>query len=105
MALIEIPVRNDLPAYKFSLDLDAKSYVLSFRYNGRMERWVMDLLDDTENPIRTGIKILTTVDLFPILKKETMPQGTFLAFHETGLEINAERIEFGDSVKLFYNEA
>jgi len=104
MALVVLPIRNDLPAYKFKLDLDSKTYVLSFRYNGRMARWFMDLLDESDNQIRMGIKILTNVNLFTILKKTNMPQGDFLAFHETGLELNAERLEFGEEVKLYYNE-
>lgn len=105
MALIKIPARSDLPSYKFRIALDGVTYVLKFRYNGRADRWFMDILTEAELPLRYGIKLLTETNIFPILKKENLPQGDFIIFHETGEQINATRLLLGEEVSVFYNEA
>lgn len=105
MAIFKLPIRNDLPAYDFSIDLDGVNYTLSFRYNSRMSLWIMDIKDSEQNNLKMGIPIQTEVDLISTLKKEGFPDGTFLAIHETGLKIDADREAFGNTIDLYYEEA
>lgn len=105
MATLQIPVRNDLPAYQMRVELDGELFELSFRYNLRMTRWIMDILDSEENPIVIGIPLLTNVDLFKRYKDERLPQGTMLLFEEQGLDDNAEREDLAQSHFLLYSEA
>ena len=42
MAVIELPVRNDLPNYEFKSELDGVVYTLRFRFNERLNDWVFD---------------------------------------------------------------
>lgn len=105
MATLIIPVRADLPAYKFQIDLEAKLYTFKFRYNERMDRWVMDIADENENALLSGIAILTDWDLIGRFKNDALPPGTFLAMDESGERKYAAREDLGNDIKLFYIES
>lgn len=105
MALTVIPTRNDLPAYNFRIDLDEVVYKLRIRHNGRMNRWVMDVSDDEDNPIICGIVLLSEVELIPFTKPSNFPQGDFFLVHETKDFENAIRETLSREVQLYYNEA
>lgn len=102
MDILKVPARNDLPSYNFRIDLDGTVYELTFRYNGRMDRWFMDIADQRGVIIRAGIILLTEVDLFPFLKRDNYPQGDFFLFEDTGIIKNAGRLELGDNINLYY---
>lgn len=104
MAIITIPARSDLPAYEFRFDLDDSVFTLSFRYNSRMKKWLMDIKTQSGDPLRMGIPLLTAVRLLPKQRPSTFPKGDFLMIHETGLYIDSEREEIGEIIKLFYQE-
>jgi hypothetical protein len=105
MATIIIPARADLPAYEFRFDLDDEVFTLSFRFNSRMSKWIMDIKTQDGTPLRMGIPLLTAVKLLNEQRPSTYPKGNFLMMHETGLYIDSEREELGQIIKLYYQEA
>ena len=102
MASNIINVNPNLPAYTFRVDLDDQVFSLSFRYNARMARWIMDILTENNEPLKMGVPVQTAVRLLEKNRPSNFPAGEFLAVHETGLFIDPERDEFGTIVKLFY---
>jgi len=100
-----IPVRADLPAYTFQIDLEGKLYTFTFRYNERMDRWLMDIADENENPLLSGIVILTDYNLIERFKDDALPPGEFFALDESGEQKYAGREDLGNDIKLFYVEA
>lgn len=105
MTFLRIPTRSDFPSYRFRIDLEAVSYEMRFRYNLRMNRWILDISSAEGTPIRSGIVLLTETDFFPYLKSSLLPPGDFVMVHETLEQINAGREDLGNSIQLFYNEA
>jgi hypothetical protein len=54
MAILEIPLRNDVPAYTFQIELEGVTYTLTVSFNARMNRWTMDVADSNGDLESTG---------------------------------------------------
>ncbi len=104
MALLELPVRSDLKAYSFKVDLDGTVYTLSFRYNQRMNRWLMDIATEAEDDLINGIVLLTDVILNKQYVVDGMPPGTFICEDRTGEGKTAGLNDLGNDVRLLYQE-
>lgn len=106
MAVVEMPVRNDLPDYQFKQELEGTVYTFNFRYNERFACWIMDISDETnENPIILGTPVQTDVDILSRFIFSELPPGQFICIDETGEQRNPDRDNFGIEVKLFYVES
>jgi len=105
LTTLVIPVRADLPAYTFQIELDGSLYTLTFRYNERMDRWLMDIADENEDALLLGIPILTDFNLIERFKDDNLPPGEFFALDESGAQKYAGREDLGNDIKLFYVEA
>ena len=103
--LVEIPTRNDLPAYSQRVDLGETSFNLFFRYNERSDRWAMDLSDADGVLLVGGVPLLTGVPLLFNYKFAGKPAGDFVLYDREGVNKNAGRNDLGDEVKLYYFEA
>lgn len=104
MAVLELPIRADLPAYDFTVELDGTVYTLALRYNERMARWIMDLMTSDGVQIISGIPLLTNCDLIGRFRYNIVPPGKFLAYDTSGNDANAERLTFGEPIVLLYEE-
>ena len=104
MALRKIPVRNDLPSYTMRVDLNSVIYILSFRFNQRGERWVMDILTEEEETIIQGVVLLTGIPLLTQYVDARLPEGDFIIFDRLEKNINPTRDNFGEDVELYYDE-
>lgn len=102
MAIFELPVRSDLPAFSFKAELDLVVYTFDFRFNERFDCWVMDVSSETGDPILMGIPVQTEVDITSRFLDERLPPGQFVVLDETGNQRDPDRISFGNEVKLFY---
>lgn len=104
MAFLEIPIRSDIPAYNFQINLEGIIYTLGFRYNSRLERWVMDVKDVDEVALVTGVPLLYGIPLLDRYKNPALPPGTFILIDETNAERNPTRDGLGEDYKLLYKE-
>lgn len=102
MALSIIPIRNDIPAYTEQLDLEGTRYFMRFKFNSRVDRWFMDLLDENQSEILNGIKIIVDFDLLGRFKDERLPPGLLYAVDESGNENQPDRLNFSNDVTLLY---
>lgn len=105
--MFEIPVRNDLPSYSMDVDLNGSSFRLEFRFNARMKRWILDILDTQGNEILKGKPLLTGV---PILLShyynQSIPYGEFFLLDIKETFENCETMEdLGDRFKFYFLEA
>jgi len=105
MAILEIPVRSDIPAYSFQITLEGSVFTMHFRYNTRAERWFMDLNDVDDVEIVSGIPLLYGLPLFDRFKYEELPLGRFILLDETGEKRNPTRDGLGEDFKLLYKES
>jgi hypothetical protein len=104
MAVLEIPVRSDLNAFKEFITIEGVVYIFQFYFNQRTSLWFADILDDNENPILVGIPVQTNIPLNLIFKHLDIPKGLLFAFDIQGKGKDADASDFGDRVLLLYEE-
>ena len=102
MALLQIPITNEDPNYRFQLELEERLYFFEFRYNTRMERWIMDLEDENKITLVAGIPVLINQNLLGQYTDDRLPPGIFIALDESGEDKQPERQSFGNDIKLTY---
>lgn len=106
MAVISIPVRNDVLNYKFKIDLDGDLFTLRFKFNERQQTWHMDIMTgDTEEPIISGRPLITDLNVFGRFKDARLPKGTFLMTALADDGSDPGRDSLGDTHQLLYEEA
>lgn len=98
--LILDTLTDGLTAYDQRTELDGVTYLFTFRWNTRRERWTfsIDGLDGT--PILTG----QTVSLFIPLNRRAVggPPGMLLAVPEDGSTEPPGLLDLGARVRLYY---
>lgn len=102
--MLELPVRSDFKAYEFQIDLDGIVYTLRFRFNYRMERWVMDIATEAGEDILNGIVLVTGYPLLDQYAYSELPPGRMIAIDVTGQNRDAGEDDLGNSIKLLYEE-
>ena len=105
MATQELPIRSDLANYDFQIDLEGTIFTLTFRFNERKGRWVMDIGDSNGDPLLNGIVLLTDVNITDQYVGDELPPGRFFVVDETGEAKNPGIDDLGNYVKLFYLES
>lgn len=105
MATIEIPVRSDLKSYEFTIDLENVTYTLRFKFNERMNLWIMDIADSVNEDIVNGVPVQSNIDIFGQIVSDDIPPGQFIAIDETGADRDAGEDDLGNDIKLIYEEA
>lgn len=105
MATLTIPITYEYSSYDFQLDLEGATYLFTFRYNARADRWFMNISDENENVLIAGVPLITNYNLLAPYKNAKLPPGRFYMYDETGAERTAGREDFGTTIKLFYVES
>lgn len=104
MTFLQIPARNDLPYYKFRISLSGTVFTLSFRFNGRMNRWMLDVNDASGNQILSGIPLLILRSLFAQYRTLNLPEGLTFVTDDTGTDTQATLYSFGLTNSLWYED-
>jgi hypothetical protein len=101
-----IPVRNDISPYSMRIALGAVVYVLTFRYNARMDRWLLDVADANLNILVSGQPILGGLGVAGDLGGciPGWPAGLLFTLDNTGAGRDAQENTFGGDVPLYYWE-
>ena len=105
MAFSKIPVRADLPSYEFRIDLDGSTYTLAFRFNERMNRWIMDIKTENNVPVLLGSPVLIGTDFLARFQSDSLPPGELFTINLKDNFVDADREAFGNDVIILYNEA
>lgn len=104
MTFFTIPVGNSLPWYKFKITLSGVIFTLSFRYNTRSSRWVMDIQDPSGNPILCGLVCLIERNMDGQYTTFAIPAGIFFATDDTGQGTQPTLYSFGTDHTLWYED-
>lgn len=105
MASLLIPITTEDPSFKFSIDLEGVTYVLSFSYNSRMDRWTMSILDQNGVALRSGIKLITGWNLKRQYVQSVLPPGGFAVIDLANETKNPNFDDFGQRTLLYYEES
>lgn len=105
MATVRIPLRADLPAYNFRVELDTVIYILKMRFNERFGRWIMDIKTEQDVPILLGIPLFADVSLTTQYEKSDLPPGQFVIVNRADNDLPPGRDDLGGESVLLYEEA
>ena len=104
MAILEIPVRNDLDRYSETVSINGTEYRLRFSHNTRDDHWYLsiELTDGTE--LASGIPIVTDTPLLARWAWDSrLPQdGYLMAVDTTGESADPVKDDLGDRIKLLW---
>ena len=102
--MIEIPVIPSAPFYKMRVPIEdiQKTFVFELRWNGRESGWFADLLDEDEDPLIRGVKMVLGIPLFPVSYDIRWPGGAFFAVDTAGAHEEAGLDDLGTRVKIYY---
>ncbi len=103
MATIVIPVPIDQPSFRQVVPLDGLNYILDLRWSERANGWFLDLFDDAEDPIRTGIRLVANWNLLRLIADERVPRGVLMALASGG-DADPTFETLGTEVSLVYVE-
>lgn len=105
MAIVTLPLRSDLSAYSFQVELDAKSYGFVFRWNEREGAWYFDIYDGEGELLRAGMKVVIDFPLIVRATSKDLPPGKLFAVDTSGA-LDAPGLEdLGARVQVVYYEA
>lgn len=109
MALLELPTRNDLPAYNYVIKLDGVNYKLDFYFNPRINlgkgQWMVGLYDQQDSLLVAHVAVIATWPLFDRFKDLGIPPGTVFCFDTSGENLDPGQFDLGDRCRIMYLEA
>ncbi|MCK5316394.1 MAG: hypothetical protein KAJ55_00690 [Anaerolineales bacterium] len=105
MALIQLPLRNDVPSFTFQTDLDGTTFMFKFRYNSRTDRWAFDIQTANEDPIVSGIAVLTGTSLLERFSDSRLPIGELFVLNKEDETASPGRNDLQENVFILYEEA
>lgn len=80
--MIVLPIFQSISArFSYDIELAGEIFHLKFNWNAREESWYMNILDQDQNPILTGIKMVVNYLLLNQYQYiSDLPQGNFLLY-------------------------
>ncbi len=106
MAIREIPLRNDIAAYTFSVDLDNRSFSFELRFNDRTNLWSLDILNDSDVLLLGGIPLYSKQLLLDRYQHDQrLPQGNLFIENLVNPNLAPDRNNIGIDAILLYEDA
>ncbi len=107
MATLEIAVNPSFASQLLSVILDGIRYRLRFYFNFRQTIWYMDILNDNDEDVLLGRKLVPDWGITEQFTLDELPPGEFEAFDTSGQGLPPGRDDFGKDqrVRMLYIEA
>jgi len=99
MAIIEVPLRNDIFRYSFTKELEGVVFSFRITYNLRIDSWILDFID-----VVNGIRLAGGQDLLKQFHHLVVPPGDLRIVDLDGLNTEPNKTNLGDRVVLQYTE-
>ena len=96
----EIPLKTNLYNFSQSVTLDGKNYTFRFNFKSRENTYIMDILDDNNEYIESGLSCAVDVQLNRRIVN-IMPGVLFFSSKDSSVSY-ADRTSLGTTVKLYY---
>lgn len=97
-----LPFQPSLANYTVSVTLLNIEYIFQVRWNQRDTAWYFDLLDDTESPIYSGIKVVLGAFLGSRCTDPRWPIGVFVATDTSNQGLDAGFNDLGARVQVVF---
>jgi hypothetical protein len=104
VTVFPVPTQQNLPWYITRISLSGTVYTLRFRYNSRMQRWILDIADASNNDLINGLPILINQNVNGQYVITGLPPGFFFAIDTTQQDMQPTLNSFGTINSLFYSD-
>lgn len=104
MAIRQLPLSKDYYNYEFRTVLDGVNYVFNFRYNSRMDKWIMDYKTSDGQPIVMGIPVLLLISFLEKYQYSNVLTGDLIAMNIESSFVEAREEDLGNNVIILYDE-
>lgn len=84
--------------------LDGVNYILQIRQNPREDFAYVSILDTENNPIRSGLKVVSNWPLMRLMRNTPRPAGQIITIDTRTIPDDPDFSEFGIDVLLGYAE-
>lgn len=102
MAIHYIPIQQGEPNYRIGIAIQGVAYLMDVRWNVRDAAWYLDLYDQNEKPIRTGLKCMLGTYLGRTCNQSPFTDGVFRVCDTSGVGRDATFDDFGGRVQLVF---
>lgn len=89
------------PSYRFSTTILNRQFVFDVRWNYREEAWYFDILDEAEEPIILGTKIVLGA-MLNRTRDPAFPRGIIIASDLSNTGQDAGLNDLGDRVQVYF---
>ncbi len=104
MADFVIPVDSTGTNYTLDVSLSGSVYRFGLHWNTRGQFWSLDIFDQADNPLATGIKLVADWELIGGLGNSALPPGFLYCVDTSGKGIDPTDSDFGTRVILVYDD-
>ncbi len=104
MADFVIPVDSSSTNYTVDVALSGGVYRFGLYWNTRGQFWSLDILDPSDNPIATGLKLVADWELVSGLGNSALPPGFLYCVDTSGQGLDPTESDLGTRVLLIYDD-
>jgi len=101
--MIEIPLNGAPAFFSVEIDLDRRTYELTFLWNERSESWFMDIAILPGGVLVAGVRVVPDYPMLLQYTRPLMPTGSFI-FVADGTISRIGRDDLGTACTLVYFE-
>ena len=105
MAFVSMPARSDIPCYDYEIQLEQVIYNIVICFNERTGFWYMDIADQNNVALLSGIKLVTGELLINQYADSSLPPGQFFIFDTSNTNSDPGRETLGTIHRLLYRES
>jgi len=105
MAVIQLKIRSDFDNYRYRVDLDNTTYVFSFKWNTRSERWQITIYASDGETVLISVPLTANADLLTRFRDKNLPKGRLFCIDTTGQWLEPTNESLGETHLLIYEEA
>lgn len=102
---LQMPVRSDLPAYTFQVELEGTLFTFDFEWNERSQSWAMGIADAAGTKLLSGIRVITGWPLIDRFQSAALPLGSLYCIDTSDENKDPGADDFGSRVQLIYRES
>ena len=100
--MYRIPVFEQNTAYSYTIQLEGRSYRFTFTWNERTRFWYLDIDDDQDAPVLSGIRVVIEWPLTSRYRSAALPEGLLIAFELDASLDDPAFEDLGTRVSLAY---
>ena len=104
MADFVIPVDSAGTNYTLDVSLSGSVYRFGLYWNTRGQFWLLDIFDQADTPLATGLKLVADWELIGGLGMASLPAGLLYVVDVSGQGLDPGIDDLGTRVQLIYDD-